>query len=307
LCEERPSGSFEARCGGEASLHRVDALHRRRLAGPGIERRMGRLRRLLHARLAERERAFRVDRYDAPARSFIVRAELWRTTDAASVRCVRVDESTDRSALGADGWMWSGRGVTARGAESQPLSVRLEVPAGVYAVDAPATPIPAPPWLFGLARWRRKAFLPDVPSEFPPLRTPDASRGEPALDLPAAPDSVFAQTDCPPFEVVLVDDASTDDTAAVVAAARHPIVYVRHERNRGVAQARQTGVERSRAPLLAFHDSDDMMLPGRLGELARYLDAHPDVGAVFSNGIVWPDGHPPSTVVPPELAASLDG
>src|SRR5438093_508911 len=66
--EEQPPGSFEARCGGEASLHRVDALHRRRLAGPGIERRMGRLRRLLHERLAERERAFRVDRYDAPAR-----------------------------------------------------------------------------------------------------------------------------------------------------------------------------------------------------------------------------------------------
>ena len=56
--------------------------------------------------------------------------------------------------------------------------------------------------------------------------------------LPATLESVFAQTDCPPFEVVLVDDASTDDTAAVVAAARHPIVYVRHERNRGVARAR---------------------------------------------------------------------
>src|SRR5207249_3993147 len=154
--EEQPPGSFEARCGGEASLHRVDALHRRRLAGPGIERRMGRLRRLLHERLAERERAFRVDRYDAPARRFIVRADFWRTTDAASVRCVRVNESTDRSALGAD------------------------------AVDAAATPIPAPPWLFGFARWRRKAFLPDVPSEFPPLGTLDASRGELALELPAA-------------------------------------------------------------------------------------------------------------------------
>src|SRR5439155_1415825 len=45
LFEERPPGSFEARCGGEARLHRVDALHRRRLAAPGIERRMGRLRR----------------------------------------------------------------------------------------------------------------------------------------------------------------------------------------------------------------------------------------------------------------------
>ncbi|TMA99160.1 MAG: sulfatase [Deltaproteobacteria bacterium] len=186
LFEERPPGSFEARCGGEARLHRVDALHRRRLAGPGIERRMGRLRLLLHARLAERERAFRADRYDAPARSFVVRADFWRTTDAARVRCVRVDESTDRSALGADGWMWSGRGVTASGVEGPPLSVRLEVPAGVYAVDAAGTPIAAPPWLFGFARWRRKAFLPDVPSEFPPLGTLDASRRELALELPAA-------------------------------------------------------------------------------------------------------------------------
>src|SRR5207249_4585886 len=123
--------------------------------------------------------------FDAPARSFVVRADFWRTTDAARVRCVRVDESTDRSALGADGWMWSGRGVTARGAEGRPLSVRLEVPAGVYAVDAAGTPIAAPPWLFGFGRWRRKAFLPDVPSEFPPLGTLDASGRELALELPA--------------------------------------------------------------------------------------------------------------------------
>src|SRR5207244_5047676 len=67
-----------------------------------------------------------------------------------------------------------------------PLAVRLEVPAGVYEVDAAATPIAAPPWLFGFARWRRKAFLPDTPSEFLPLGTFDAARGTLALELPAA-------------------------------------------------------------------------------------------------------------------------
>jgi glycosyltransferase involved in cell wall biosynthesis len=125
--------------------------------------------------------------------------------------------------------------------------------------------------------------------------------------LPATLESVFGQRDCPPFEVVVVDDASTDDTPAVVAGVAHPVTYVRQATNGGVARARATGVRRSHAPLLAFHDSDDLMLPGRLGALARYLDAHPDVAAVFSNGVVEVGGRETGRVIDGVRAAALDG
>jgi glycosyltransferase involved in cell wall biosynthesis len=120
--------------------------------------------------------------------------------------------------------------------------------------------------------------------------------------------SVFAQADCPPYEVILVDDASTDDTAAAVAATGHPVTLLRLEQNGGVARARQAGADRARGRLLAFHDSDDLMLPDRLGGLARHLAAHPEVGAVFSNGVVESaTGEPAGLVVETSQAQRLDG
>src|SRR5207253_1832127 len=89
--------------------------------------------------------------------------------------------------------------------------------------------------------------------------------------LPDVLDSVFAQRDCPPFEVVVVDDGSTDDTVAFLRGVRHPIELVTLPRNAGLAVARQGGVTHARGSLIAFHDSDDLMLGGRLGILADYL------------------------------------
>src|SRR2546426_7768008 len=102
--------------------------------------------------------------------------------------------------------------------------------------------------------------------------------------LPEVLADVFAQRECPPFEVVVVDDGSTDETAAVVRSVAHPVEVVKLASNSGVAAARQAGAAQARAPLLAFHDSDDLMLPGRLGHLAAYLPAPPGVRAAFANG-----------------------
>ncbi|HJW70679.1 MAG TPA: glycosyltransferase [Candidatus Binatia bacterium] len=126
--------------------------------------------------------------------------------------------------------------------------------------------------------------------------------------LPAVLDSVQAQRDCPTFEVVVVDDASTDSTPDVLSARGGGLRVVRMAENGGVARARQAGVERARGALLGFHDSDDLMLAGRLGRLASFLDEHPEVDAVFANGLVEGDGVPPDTAVVPEsLARRLDG
>jgi len=91
-------------------------------------------------------------------------------------------------------------------------------------------------------------------------------------------DSVLAQ-DWHPLEVVVVDDGSTDDTAAIVR--RYPdVVYVKQE-NKGPSAARNTAVERSSGEFVANFDSDDLLPPTRVGDQARYLIAHPEVGAVF--------------------------
>ncbi|MET0376523.1 MAG: glycosyltransferase family A protein, partial [Rhizorhabdus sp.] len=77
--------------------------------------------------------------------------------------------------------------------------------------------------------------------------------------------SVVAQ-DHPPTRVVVVDDGSRDDSAAVIrrVAARHPglVQAVLLPRNGGASNARNAGIASCRSPWTAFLDSDDVWLPG---------------------------------------------
>jgi len=145
----------------------------------------------------------------------------------------------------------------------------------------------------------------DVPAPIISVVLPTFNR---AHLLRPALDSVLAQRDCPPYELVVADDGSTDATPSLLARYGSALRVVRLECNGGVARARAAGVDQARGSLLAFHDSDDLMLPGRLGKLAAFLAARPDVDAVFGNGIVARDGvgHG-ATVVSRPLAQRLDG
>lgn len=67
--------------------------------------------------------------------------------------------------------------------------------------------------------------------------------------------------------MLVIDDLSNDDTAEIVSAiaCNDPrILLLRHDRNRGPAQARNTGLERARGRFIAFLDSDDLWLPRKL-------------------------------------------
>src|SRR5687768_1777372 len=80
-------------------------------------------------------------------------------------------------------------------------------------------------------------------------------------------------------EIVVVDDASTDETAEVCASLEG-IRYVRLERNQGVAGARNVGVLASTADFVAFLDDDDLRLPGSLDLQLKTLLDDPAVGFV---------------------------
>jgi glycosyltransferase involved in cell wall biosynthesis len=101
--------------------------------------------------------------------------------------------------------------------------------------------------------------------------------------------SVAAQS-VQPSEVVVVDDCSTDATAKVADPWRAmlPLEVVQLEQNGGPARARNEGVARTTASLLAFLDADDIWLPHHL---ERCLEVHDRTGGVASGrGIMWSDG-----------------
>src|SRR5439155_1759918 len=72
----------------------------------------------------------------------------------------------------------------------------------------------------------------------------------------------------------------------------------------GIAAARNLGLAAARAPFVAFHDSDDLALPGRLAVPLAYLRAHPDVDLVIQNGRMLPADRP---WIAPRVAGQLAG
>jgi glycosyltransferase involved in cell wall biosynthesis len=81
------------------------------------------------------------------------------------------------------------------------------------------------------------------------------------------------------FEVVLVDDGSTDESPRIAreVAARDPRVRVSTVPARGLVPALRLARDRARAPLLVRMDADDVAHPERIGGLVRAADEHPDV------------------------------
>ena len=100
--------------------------------------------------------------------------------------------------------------------------------------------------------------------------------------LPQAIDSIRAQT-LTDWELIIVDDASTDNTPEVVRAFTQQdkrIRYHRHQHNSGLAVARNTSVGLARGRYIALQDDDDISLPHRLHKQARFLDRNPSIHLV---------------------------
>lgn len=104
-----------------------------------------------------------------------------------------------------------------------------------------------------------------------------------AEHLGEAVQSVLNQT-WQDFELIVVNDASPDNTDEVVGQFQDArICYIRHERNRGVAYARKTGVLASRGEIIAHLDQDDLFHPDKLKIHVEYLDKHPSIGFTYNS------------------------
>lgn len=99
-----------------------------------------------------------------------------------------------------------------------------------------------------------------------------------ATYLAEAIDSVLAQTHRV-ARVIVVDDGSTDDSAAIAEAFGPPVEVIRLDGNHGAARARNAGLAASDAPLVAFLDADDRWLPDKLAAQCAALDAATGPGA----------------------------
>lgn len=99
----------------------------------------------------------------------------------------------------------------------------------------------------------------------------------------AAIDSVLAQT-LGDVEIIVVDDCSTDDTAARVAAIEDArVLYVAQPSNKGGAAARNAGIRLARGEFVAFLDSDDLWLPEKLAKQIEGLrQAGPGCGLSYT-------------------------
>jgi hypothetical protein len=84
------------------------------------------------------------------------------------------------------------------------------------------------------------------------------------------------------YEVVVIDDGSTDETPALLARFQDPRLRVIRQENRGLAGARNSGIHAARGRFIGFLDGDDLWMPTKLEAHTRHLQIQHRVGVSFS-------------------------
>jgi glycosyltransferase involved in cell wall biosynthesis len=100
--------------------------------------------------------------------------------------------------------------------------------------------------------------------------------------LPKAIESVLQQT-FPDFELIIVDDGSTDNTAEIVSRYPDPRINYQPVKHGERSRARNIGIQLSRGHYIAFLDSDDWYLPDKLKDQVQILQSHPECGMTLGD------------------------
>lgn len=159
--------------------------------------------------------------------------------------------------------------------------------------------------LSGRDTWRAAPLLPrDAPAPRVSVVVPCYDQGEMMLEAVASVERTVAE----PYELLVVNDGSREPrTLEVLAALRGAGYRVLDQENRGLAAARNRGVEAARAPYVLPLDADNRLRDGFVGAALRLLDERPRAGVVYGDRVEFGMRNGRVDVPPFELARILNG
>lgn len=112
------------------------------------------------------------------------------------------------------------------------------------------------------------------------------------------------------FELIVIDDGSTDQTAQIVNSFSDPRITLVTQENQGVSKASNRGFSLARGKYITRHDHDDLSYPSRLAKQVQYLEGHPACSFVGTWAHIWTGNIPTSKIhrhpaTPGEIAFSI--
>ncbi|MBY0460721.1 MAG: glycosyltransferase [Gemmataceae bacterium] len=150
----------------------------------------------------------------------------------------------------------------------------LRVMLGRLSFDEPPRPVYVPRW------YHTRPAVQNPPTIS--IATPSYNQG---AFLEHTIQSVLSQG-YPNLQYVVQDGGSTDDTADVIARHRPRLHHAEMRKDNGQSHAINLGLARTDGELMAYLNSDDVLLPGTLWAVAKYFEDHPDVDVVYGHRVV---------------------
>lgn len=105
-------------------------------------------------------------------------------------------------------------------------------------------------------------------------------------DLPQALETILSQSFAD-FELIAIDNGSTDETGAYLDGIADPRVRVFHQADMGLAAALNRGISLARGRYVARQDHDDLADPSRIAKQVTFLDSHPEHALVGTRAEIW--------------------